>query len=188
MACNEDGDRINSFALVWYLPDPLGTLIDRLRRDLVPGCRARSHVTILPPRSLAVSPDDAAASIEARTHDIIPFPLELTEVKVFDQTSVIYIGVGDGQAQFKSLHDQLNQRALHLDEPYIYHPHVTLAQDLDPAEVPHLIDVARQEWDGFRGKARFEVEALTFVQNTQSNRWVDLKQIPLAEPVAQRRR
>jgi len=31
-------DRINSFALVSYIPEPLAGFLDRLRQELVPNC------------------------------------------------------------------------------------------------------------------------------------------------------
>ena len=45
-----DVERINSYAVVCYIPGALGEFITRLRESLVPGCTAQSHVTILPPR------------------------------------------------------------------------------------------------------------------------------------------
>ena len=46
-------DRINSFALVSYIPEPLAGFLDRLRQELVPNCFLRAHVTILPPRPIS---------------------------------------------------------------------------------------------------------------------------------------
>ena len=46
--------RLNVFALVIYIPDPLGRFLDDLRRELVPGCNPHAHVSVLPPRPLAV--------------------------------------------------------------------------------------------------------------------------------------
>ena len=40
-------DRINSFALVTYIPEPLAGFLDRLRQELVPNCFLRAHATIL---------------------------------------------------------------------------------------------------------------------------------------------
>ena len=46
--------RLNVFALVIYIPDPLGRFLDDLRTELVPGCNPHAHVSVLPPRPLAV--------------------------------------------------------------------------------------------------------------------------------------
>jgi len=52
-------DRINSFALVSYIPEPLAGFLDRLRQELVPDCFLRAHVTILPPRPICSPPGEA---------------------------------------------------------------------------------------------------------------------------------
>jgi hypothetical protein len=46
-------ERLNVFALVIYIPGPLGLYLDELRRDLVPDYDPHAHVSVLPPRTLA---------------------------------------------------------------------------------------------------------------------------------------
>ncbi len=53
--------RLNVFALVIYIPDPLGRFLDDLRTALVPGCNPHAHVSVLPPRPLAVDWQVAAS-------------------------------------------------------------------------------------------------------------------------------
>ena len=66
MFCDPDmSDRINSYALVSYIPGRLGDFITKLRQDLIAGCVAQSHVSILPPRPLQVDPQVAADEIRA---------------------------------------------------------------------------------------------------------------------------
>jgi len=67
-------------------------------------CNPHAHVSVLPPRSLAV--DWRTASEQARTHieGWAPFELELTSVEVFPQTDVIYIEVGAGSQELYELH------------------------------------------------------------------------------------
>ena len=38
-------ERLNVFALVIYVPGPLGKFLDDLRRKLVPGCNPHAHVS-----------------------------------------------------------------------------------------------------------------------------------------------
>ena len=45
--------RLNIYALVIYVPAPLGRFLDDLRRELVPTYKPRAHVSVLPPRPLA---------------------------------------------------------------------------------------------------------------------------------------
>ena len=72
------------------------------------------------------------------------------------------------------MHDTLNLNALSFAEPYVYHPHVTLAQGLDPADVEEATKLAKARWKEFQYSRAFEVEMLTFVQNTIANQWLDL--------------
>lgn len=184
MQCSpEEGERINSFALVSYVPDPLGAFLDQVRRDLVAECIARSHVTILPPRLLTAPPADASTSLHVQLQEFSPFTIELTDIELFEKTSVIYLGIGEGRRELIRMHDTLNDGVLWFDEPYYYHPHITLAQDFDRQQVERLFEWTRRRWAEYRGPRRMAVDVLTFVQNTLSNRWLDLEEFPLAKPV-----
>src|SRR6267154_563334 len=107
-SCNGGGQRINSFALVSYLPEPLAGFLDRLRSDLVQECRARAHVTVLPPRPLNHPVADAWQELTHRLRDSRPFQVELAEIEIFPETQVIYLSVGAGRAELERLHDALN--------------------------------------------------------------------------------
>src|SRR5512146_3121577 len=102
------GDRINSFALVSYIPDPLGKFLDGLRQELILLCRAQSHVSVLPPREL-VSMERAERMLTERLAEFAPFTVELKQVSVFESTSVIYLAIGKGYSELRRLHDELNQ-------------------------------------------------------------------------------
>lgn len=167
-------ERIDSFALVCYLPGELGAFLDRLRAELVTACSARSHVTILPPRPLAGPESSAKQQIGNCIPEYQPFRVHLGEVDVFPQTKVIYLGLSLGSDHLRFLHDSLNVNALSFDEPFDYHPHVTLAQGVDPAQVDEATRLAAARWSEFSHSRSFQVEALTFVQNTSVNRWLDL--------------
>src|SRR5438309_503406 len=100
-------EKLNQFALVIYIPDPLARFLDELRLELVAGCKPRAHVTVLPPRPLQ---DVEAALEEARgmTPDFPPFPIELGEVEVFPKTNVIYLGLRSGGDEMRTLHEAMN--------------------------------------------------------------------------------
>jgi 2'-5' RNA ligase len=166
--------RPNVFALVIYIPEPLGQFLDNLRRELVPGCNPHAHVSVLPPRSLAV--DWHSASEEARilAEGWTPFDVELTSVEIFPMTQVIYLEVGAGASELRNMHDAMNTRTLEFTEPYPYQPHITLAQEIDPKEVAHLHELAVRRWQEFRGPRSFHAERAVFVQNPRDNIWVDL--------------
>jgi 2'-5' RNA ligase len=186
--CNGEGEGINSFALVSYLPSPLGEFLDRLRMDLVCDCRAKAHVTILPPRPLLCPPPEAWRELAERLQDVPPFHVELGDVEVFPVTQVVYLSVIAGGAELKRLHETLNAGRLAFEEPFEYHPHVTLAQDLEVSGEPssgvaEVTELARARWHEFQHRRGFVVDKLTFVQNTLGNLWTDLNGFPLVSSV-----
>src|SRR5215203_2731002 len=97
MQCDPDVDRINSYALVSYIPGRLGDFITELRQDLVESCVARSHVSILPPRPLSVDHDAVADQIRTGLLPFSPFDLDMPRIVAFEQTSVIFCEVGTGR-------------------------------------------------------------------------------------------
>ena len=181
--CNGDAG-VNSFALVSYIPDPLGAFLDRLRNDLVCECHSKAHVTVLPPRPLARPIGDAWTQMQGRLPDFQPFRVELGEIQVFPVTDVIYVSVNAGHAELQKLHTALNMECLAFEEPFRYHPHVTLAQELDRDRLADATDLAKRRWHEFRDARSFTVDKLTFVQNTLDNRWTDLNAWQLSSSVA----
>jgi 2'-5' RNA ligase len=175
-------ERINSFALVAYIPSELGGFLDDLRRELVPGCLPRAHVTILPPRPLFVLPEEAWAQLSSALRDFAAFEVQLGSVEMFETTSVIYVGLRSGRRELEQMHEALGAGDLGFSEPFQYHPHVTLAQDLAPEDVEAVYGRAARRWNAYGGPRSFAVETVTFVQNTDHNRWLDLAQYTLGVP------
>ena len=77
------------------------------------------------------------------------------------------------------IHDQLNRDALAFPEPFPYHPHITLAQELPPGRAEEVAAKARAYWRAFPHSRRFPVERLTFVKNIALNKWQDLDAVEL---------
>jgi 2'-5' RNA ligase superfamily len=172
------GEKQNLYALVIYVPEPLGSFLDDLRREMAPGCTPHAHVSVLPPRPVG---DEAGAISESReaVAQCAPFELELGSVEVFPLTSVIYISVARGSHELRRLHERLNRGALAFAEPFPYHPHSTLAQELDVSQVEPLRDLATKRWRSFQGPRTFRAEQAVFVQNVGANVWKDLAVVPL---------
>src|SRR5215467_11011359 len=125
-----EAERPNVFALVIYVPDPLGRFLDDLRRELVPHYNPHAHVSVLPPRTLSVAWETASGQARALTESWATFDVELTAVEIFPVTDVIYLEIGAGGQELHRLHTAMNAAALESDEPFQYHPHITLAQDI----------------------------------------------------------
>lgn len=180
MHSEPDGARPQSlYALVIYLPEPLGGFLDDLRREMVPGCNPHAHVSVLPPRPLPVAQEAAIEDARTTLAGFAPFDIELGGIDQFDLTDVIYISVAGGAEDLRRMHGRLNQGALAFAEPFVYHPHVTLAQEIQPGGVAALRDLAERRWREFRGPRRFRVENAVFVRNTRGNLWTDLASGPL---------
>ena len=167
-------DRVNSFALVSYIPEPLAGFLDRMRQELVPDCFLRAHVTILPPRPISSSPGAAWDLVRWFAPQFAPFEVDLTSVEVFPVSDVIFVNIAAGSEQLTKMHEAMNADGLRFPEPFSYHPHVTLAQNLQPDQVDELTRVARARWAECSYPKRFRVDQAVFVQNTRDCGWIDL--------------
>lgn len=178
-------DPLNSFSLVSYLPDPLGSYLDKVRQQLVPNCTARSHVTILPPRPLDlehVSQEQACNEIRERCAMFPPFRLDLLEIGTFDQSAVVYIDIGRGKAELLEMHQHLNSGWFRFAEPHNYQPHITLAQKFC-GSLEEMTRLARAFWDKTPARS-VEITTLTFVRSAGDNTWVDLVRCDLLGALA----
>src|SRR4051794_39189880 len=134
--------RLNVFALVIYIPDPLGRFLDDLRRELVPGCNPHAHVSVLPPRPLAVDWQVASQQVKECAESWAPFEIVLDRIRIFPVTNVIYLELGAGAEEMYRIHAATNTDALAFAEPFTYHPHITLAQEIAPADVEAVYERA----------------------------------------------
>ena len=183
--------RINSFALVSYLSGALAELLDEIRHDFAPESHAKAHITILPPRPLLELPgEDSATAIaqameelRVRLQEFPPFNVDLGEIEIFEGTQVIYVSIQKGFAELENMHSALNTGRVMFEEPFPYHPHVTIAQELAPADVHNAAQFARWRWSEFKQSRSACIDRLTFVQNTLENCWTDLAMLNLGSPV-----
>lgn len=167
-------ERLNVFALVIYIPGPLGDFLDDLRRELVPHYNPHAHVSVLPPRPLAVDWHTASEQAQKLISGSPPFEVELTSIQVFPVTDVIYIEVGGGALELRRMHAAMNLTDLRFDEPFAYHPHITLAQEIPHEQVGEMCQLAERRWREFSGPKVFRADRAAFVQNTLSGCWIDL--------------
>jgi 2'-5' RNA ligase len=177
-------ERLNVFALVIYIPDPLGRFLDDLRRELVPQCNPHAHVSVLPPRPLSVDWSVASGQVRSLTDAWAPFEIELTDIGIFPATDVIYIQVGAGAAELNRMHAVMSSGSLGFHEPFPYHPHVTLAQEIPAGKVDIVYQTALERWREYRGPRSFRAERAAFVQNTLQNCWIDLAEYSLGAVAA----
>jgi 2'-5' RNA ligase len=112
-----------------------------------------------------------------------PVLIRLGDVRTFEKTNVIYISIADGETELHALHENLNAGQLEYDGPYPYHPHVTLAQNIEPERVTACARIACDKWAAYSGPHSFTATELSFVQNVALDTWVDIERIPLGVPV-----
>jgi 2'-5' RNA ligase len=172
-------ERLNVFALVIYIPGPLGEFLDDLRRELVPGCNPHAHISLLPPRPLAVDWKVASDQVRATLNSWAPFEIELTGIEIFPVTDVIYIEVGRGAAELRHVHEAMNSGPLEFQDPFPYHPHVTLAQQIPLDQVAATSERAQRRWREYAGPRGFPADHAAFVQNSLGDCWIDLAKYSL---------
>lgn len=174
---------LGRFALVCYIPDPLARFLDELSLELTPDCNPRAHVTILPPRPLYHRLKDTIERITEESRGYPVFRIETGEVEIFETSNVVYLSLARGREELRALYRALNQGPLEFRESFPYHPHITIAQDPEPAEAARIAAAARERWSGYRGPRGFAVSALSFVQHVAPSVWTDVATLALAQEI-----
>ena len=178
------------YALVAYVPKPVGEFVEKLRRELHPDLPLlEAHVTILPPRPLSDTEAVAIHTLEEICSRVDPFEVTLGEVETFiPVTPTVFIRVAHGATQMQELHDQLNRGALTCPEQWTYTPHLTIAKMTTEEQAWKGFELARRRWSEYLGTRRIPLERLTFVREDEQNCWVDLAPVHLGKSLVTRTR
>ena len=104
-----------------------------------------------------------------------PFEIEIPRLRIFEKTLVVFGDIGTGRDRLHWMHDSLNSGSLYQKEAYEYYPHITLAHNACPTDIQDIFELASRRWKEEAPTHSFTLETLTFVQNTQCNRWLDLE-------------
>jgi 2'-5' RNA ligase len=172
---------INSFAVVAYVNDPIARFVNSLRRELTPGCCHRAHVTVLPPRPLAIPTEEAIEGARRILDKFEPFRLTVGDVTAFESTHVVKLSVQSGLNELHTLHDILNTGSLEREEEYRYIPHITLSHDVTDEDCVKHLAIARERWAEFSPRTVW-IDNLTFVQQNSAGEWIDLAELTLGRP------
>jgi 2'-5' RNA ligase len=175
------------YALVAYVHNPVGRFVEQLRRDLHPehpGLPA--HVTILPPRPLHDTPEQAQGLIQEVCRTVESFEVDLGDVETFAPSSpTVFIRVAHAAYRLRELHDMLNLGALEFEEPWPYMPHLTIVKLSEPDAACRAAELSRRRWARYRGSRRILIDELTFVREGNGEySWIDLAPIPLGNRLA----
>ena len=173
------------YALVAYVKNELGRFVEELRREIHPALgHLPAHLTILPPRFILGSEQEALAALEQRCGPVAPFEVDLDSVETFQPlTPTVYLRV-QGAAPMHALHDRLNTAELACSEQWSYVPHLTIVKLADETRLPAVLELARERWGAYRGPHRTLVEELTFVREGERNQWTDLAPVQLGHSLA----
>jgi 2'-5' RNA ligase len=172
------------YAAVTYLRSPAGVFVEEMRRDLHPShTHADAHITILPPRVLRGTEEQAIQLLNDTCRNVTPFHVTMGDVESFiPSTPTVFIRVAHGAYRFRELHDQLNRGPLQCDEPWPYMPHLTIVKMDTIDEARKVVALARPRWDTCDDNRRIAIDTITFVKGS-GERWIDLATIPLGQRV-----
>ncbi len=159
------------------LPEPHATIIRRWRRqvgdpqaDIVP-----PHVTLLPPTPVpAESLDEIGTHLAEAATACPPFAMHLSGTGTFRPLSqVVFVQVAAGIAECELLASAIRRGPLDRDLEFPFHPHVTVAHDIDPES----LDAAYDGLDTF--VARFTVDRFALFSRSDSGAWIVQREFAL---------
>ncbi len=162
------------------IPEPWGSVLDEARAaagdpmaEFIP-----SHVTLLGPTDVpAQSLDDIDAHLERVAPRFAPFPVQLRGTGTFRPlTQVVFVAVAAGISEFERLAAAVRAGPLERELHFPYHPHVTIAHDIDSA----ALDRAFDDLAGFT--ARFRVDHFTLYVHGDDGHWRPYRDFPLGTP------
>lgn len=162
--------RWGQFALVSYIPEPLGSFFYDLRGSLPGESNPQAHVTILPPRPLRVPVDSASEQALRILANFRAFEIELSSVRRFPETNFLYLDIGDGNSLVHDLHDALNTGDLACAEEFEFRPHLTLGGPIAEPDVHALQDQAKIAWCATDHSKRFMLDEIVFLWLNPANR------------------
>ena len=174
------------YALVAYVKSPVGGFVEGLRHEFHPTqAHLPAHISILPPRILQGSEQEALETLEGACREVDPFEIVLGEVATFmPVTPTVFIRVAHAAYRMRELHDRVNVGALHCEEQWPYMPHLTIFRMDTEEQAGQALEEARRRWDNYRDSRRVLIEQLTFVREAGTNRWMDLAPVPLGRRLA----
>jgi 2'-5' RNA ligase len=167
----------NLFTLVTYTPPPLRNWVARLRRQLQVEANSQPHITILPPRPLLMPVEKARQKITSILDGWQSFEIELSDVRVFPETNVLYLEVTEGSGTLRRLHAELGVGDFAHEEPFEFHPHVTIGGPVPQEHLATLVHIAADSWKHARCPCRFAIDEVAFVTlsaNRQRDDWCRL--------------
>jgi 2'-5' RNA ligase len=174
------------YALVAYVGGALGEFVESLRRELHPAhAHLPAHLSILPPRQLQGSQNEAVDLIEQVCSQVAPFQVTMGDVESFiPVTPTVFLRVAHAAYRMRELHDRLNNSVLCAKEQWPYMPHLTIFRMSQLKQAQAALAPAIRRWGEYSGTRQFLLDELTFVREIGENRWVDIAPVRLGQRLA----
>jgi len=168
---------VTTIGVAIAVPEPWGSKLRKYRSALGDPAADRipTHITLVSPHD--VEPD-AIPAIEQHLAEAATingcFPVHLRGTGTFRPVSpVVFVALADGISSCEMLALSVRRGPLELDVPFPYHPHVTVAHEM---EDEHL-DRAFTELSGF--ECEFEVGAFSLYEHDPSAGWHPTREFSL---------
>jgi 2'-5' RNA ligase len=158
------------------VPEPHATRL-RSRRAAYGDPQAEfvpTHVTLLPPTEV-----DPAALAEIEEHlakvagETEPFLMRLRGTGTFQPVSpVVFVQIAQGIGECETLESKVRSGVLDRELQFPYHPHVTVAHDLDDTALEFaMADLAEY-------RAEFGIDRLKLYEQSAEGHWHVLREFP----------
>lgn len=159
------------------VPDPWGARLQDYRVELgdPAGQLIPSHVTLVPPCEVTdEAMDEVLTHLERTATHSAPFSVQLRGTGTFRPVSpVVFINVVAGISECEVLASRLRRGPLEAEQRFPYHPHVTVAHELDEG----LLDRAFGELSDF--DCVFDVTEFHLYEHDARTGWRPTRAVPL---------
>ncbi|MGB7981224.1 MAG: GNAT family N-acetyltransferase [Candidatus Nanopelagicales bacterium] len=144
-----------------------------------------AHITLVPPTPVSDAEHLAAilAHLSAQAGQLEPFELVLEGTGTFRPVSqVVFVPIVVGAEEVRTAEARIRRGPLDRTLNFPYHPHVTVAHDLDQA----WLDQAEKVLAGYR--AAFDVDRLGLFVQGANGMWRQAVEVPFGPPARDPRR
>jgi 2'-5' RNA ligase/GNAT superfamily N-acetyltransferase len=139
-----------------------------------------AHITLIPPMEVADEQHlaEILAHLQAQAAEMEPFPLVLEGAGTFRPVSqVVFVPLADGELQVRACEAAVRRGPLERPLVFAYHPHVTVAHDLEA----QWLDQAHEALLAYR--AAFEVDRFGLFVRGGDAVWRQVLDFPFGEAV-----
>ncbi len=169
------------YAVVAYVRNSVGHFVEDLRRELYPEHgHLPAHVTVLPPRYLRGSEQEAIALLRHNLDAVERFQIQMGPVETFVPTTpTVFLRVEKHAHRFRELHEDLNEGPFRCDEQWPYMPHLTIVKMPTASQAEEALVLSRDRWQRYQGHKTAEITEITFVREAADHHWTDLATVAL---------